>query len=217
MLGGSDYALENSRFFGWLDDGNGQMVDSEVYLDIIVNNFRLLELAGAADQIAHQIEGTPGAHLWRRYAQAARNYHSWIARGDFDSGALLGISDIGGDFTRIISEIASWTPEGSYLHFLGSYEAMVNLDGARMIRELKTVVERLDPAKENVSLGRARAYFAALDSSRRPVELISSYEVMQIVADVLSPALGLENHAFKDIQRFALRPGFAAIQAEPQG
>jgi hypothetical protein len=40
---------------------------------------------------------------------------------------------------------------------------------------------------------------------------------MQIVADVLGPALGLKNHAFEDIQRFALRPGFAVTQAEPPG
>src|SRR6266487_2159315 len=178
------------------------MISSEVDLDILINNFRLLELAGAADQIAHQRAGSLGAQLWLRYAQTARNYHAWIARGDF---------------TRIISEIASWAPEGSYLHFLGAYEAMVSLDGDRMIRELKAVVERLDPAAENVSLDRARAYFAALDSPNLPAELISSYEVMQIVADVLGPALGLKNHAFEDIQRFALRPGFAVTQAEPPG
>jgi hypothetical protein len=193
------------------------MVAPELDLDILVNNFRLLELAGAADQIAHQMERAPGAQLWRRYAQAARNYHSWIARGDFDRDALLGIADIGGDFTGIISEIASWTPAGSYLHFLGAYEAMVSLDGERMIRELKAAAERLDPAKENVFLDRARAYFAGRDSPRRPAELISSYEVMQIVADALGPALGLENHAFEDIQRFALRPGFAVTQDEPSG
>jgi hypothetical protein len=193
------------------------MISSEVDLDILINNFRLLELAGAADQIAHQRAGSLGAQLWLRYAQTARNYHAWIARGDFDSGAFLGISDIGGDFTRIISEIASWAPEGSYLHFLGAYEAMASLDGERMIRELKAVVERLDPAAENVSLDRARAYFAALDSPNLPAELISSYEVMQIVADILGPALGLKNHAFEDIQRFALRPGFAVTQAEPPG
>jgi hypothetical protein len=193
------------------------MTSSEADLDSLINNFRLLELAGAADQIAHQGAALPEAELWHRYAQAARNYHSWIARGDFDKGVLLGISDIGADFTRIISEISSWASEGSYLHFLGAYEAMTSLDGERMVRELKAVVERLDPAAENVSLDRARAYFVTLDSPNLLVELVSSYEVMQIVADVLGPALGLENHAFEDIQRFALRPGFAATQAEPTG
>lgn len=89
---------------------------------------------------------------------------------------------------------------------------MVSLDGERMTRELKAVVERLDPAEENESLDKVRAYFVALDSPNPFGELLSSYEVMQIVADVLGPALGLENHAFVDIRRFALRPGFTITQ-----
>jgi hypothetical protein len=204
------------------------MINSQVDLDTLINNFRLLELAGAADRIANESSGAPEAHLWREYAQAARNYHSWISAGDFNSGALLGVSDAAGNgrigfFTRIVSEIGSWTPEnsfqGSYLHFLGAYEAMVSLDGERMIRELKAVVERLDPNKENRSLDGARAYFAAEDSNSPSLldEVLSSYQAMQVVADVLGPALGLERHAFDDIQRFALRPGFAETQARPPG
>ena len=106
------------------------------------------------------------------------------------------------------------------MHFLGAYEAMNCLDGDRMIRELEAVIERLDPRGENESLDRARVYFAALDSPEPPSflgDLISSYEVMQIVADALGPALGLEKHAFKDVRRFALRPGFAVSHAEPPG
>jgi hypothetical protein len=202
------------------------MANSEVDLDILINHFRLLELAGAADLIAHQRAGSPEAHFWQEYAQAARNYHSWISAGDFDSVALLGISDPGANgerefFTGIVPEIVSWAPEesfrGSYLHFLGAYEAMVSLDGERMVRELRAVVERLDPSGENVPLDRVRAYFAALDSPSLASELISSYEVMQIVADALGPALCLEKHAFEDIRRFALRPGFAVTRAEPPG
>ena len=64
-------------------------------LDILNNNFRLLELAGAAEQIAHQGEESPEALLWRAYAEATRNYHSWISVGDFDNYALLAISDPG--------------------------------------------------------------------------------------------------------------------------
>lgn len=72
------------------------MINSEIDLDVLINNFRLLELAGAADQIAHERGGSPQAKWWLEYAQAARNYHSWISTGDFDNGALLGMSDLGG-------------------------------------------------------------------------------------------------------------------------
>lgn len=199
------------------------MVDSEAGLHILINNFRLLELAGAANQIAHQRAEASEARFWLSYAQAARNYHSWIVTGDFDRYTLLGFSDpeASGDrqfFAGIVSEIASWVPEksfrGSYLHFLGAYEAMASLDGDRMVRELKAVVERLDPREDNAALDGVRSYFAALDSPGLFGEVLSSYEAMQIVADVLGPALGLENHAFEDVRRFALRPGFAVAHSE---
>src|SRR5215472_1120581 len=197
---------------------------------MLINNFRLLELAGAAEQIAHQGEESPEALLWLAYAKAARNYHSWISTGDFDNYALLAISDPGAGvsggrkfFEGIISEIALWTPElsfrGSYLHFLGAYEAMANLDGERMVRELKAVVERLDPREERMSLDGVRWYFTTLDAPlligevitayHTVDEVLTSYQAMQVVADELGPALGLKNHAFEDVRRFALRPGFA--------
>jgi hypothetical protein len=205
-------------------------------LDILINNFRLLELAGAAEQIAHQGEESPEALLWLAYAEAARNYHSWISVGDFDNYALLAISDPGAGagggrefFEAIISEIALWTPElsfrGSYLHFLGAFEAMASLDGERMVRELKAVVERLDPREERMSLDKVRWYFTALDSPPLIGEVITSnhtvdevltlYQAMQVVADELGLALSLENHAFEDIRLFALRPGFAVSRTEP--
>lgn len=181
-------------------------------LDVLINNFRLLEVAGAAEQIAHQSEGQPDAPLWRAYAQAARNYHSWISTGDFDNFGLLAMSDAGAAvsgkrkfFEDIISEVGLWTPElsfrGSYLHFLGSFEAMNNLDGERMIRELEAVVARLDPREERASLEGVRLYFAALDSPSPAGdviisghvfdEVITSYQAMQVVADELGPAFGL--------------------------
>jgi len=65
-------------------------------LDVLINNFRLLELAGAASPIAQTKSGTPEGKLWLDYAQAARSYHSWIADGDFDSTGLLKITDPAG-------------------------------------------------------------------------------------------------------------------------
>jgi len=205
-------------------------------LDILINNFRLLEVAGAAEQLAQQTEGSPEASLWLAYAEAARNYHAWISAGDFDNYVLLSISDPGSRlsdsrkfFEGITSEIVSWTPElsfrGSYLHFLGAYEAMANLDGERMVRELNAVVERLDPREERTSLDGVRGFFDALDSPSTVGEVIisghtvdevmSSYQAMQVVADELGPALGLETHAFEDLKRFALRPGFTVSRTEP--
>lgn len=195
------------------------MAGSEVDIDTFIDYFRLLELAGSAEEIARQRTGSAEAQMWRGFAQAARNYHAWITTGDFDRVALLKVPDElaadheGKFFTNVAAELTSWGPEeslrGSYLHFLGAFEAMNCLDGDRMMRELEAVVRRLDPTGDIESLNRARGYFAALESPSLAYELISSYEVMQIVADALGKILDLPKHPFEDIRRFALRPSFA--------
>ena len=117
-------------------------------LDVLIKNFRLLELAGAAEQIAHQGEESPEALLWLAYAKSRTELSlldfDWTFRQLRASCNLRPWSRcqswkevLRGHHIRncvVDSRTVLW---GSYLHFLGACEAMANLEGELMAVNLR--------------------------------------------------------------------------------
>lgn len=180
-------------------------------LDTLVVNFRLLELAGAADVIAGQQANPDDAESWREYAECARVYHGWLAAGHLNPRELRSAA-VSSDpsLVRVMDELDRWAqqdgPRGAYLEFLAAFEAMCALDGERMLRHARRVVASLDPESQDPTLEPVRDFFSPDRAGASAVATTSSYEILQRLADALGPSLGLTQHALADVRRFSLRP-----------
>lgn len=189
-------------------------MEAVAVLERFTRNLRLLEAAGVAEGMS-----TDKGDAFGVFAQLCRNYHAALQGGAVD-GLQLGTltapgleahDDLLQGVVRLREEILTWAdkgaPHSAYLDFLIAYEAMNNLDGDRMMASLSKVVAVLRGAGSSDSrLADVEAYCTALDDGPAALEGVwSSYEAMQVVADVLTAAAELPEHALSDVSRFALR------------